>query len=126
MKKYYNNVPEAKYVRVSRKALIPAMIINPIDLYKLIDVVNITNHSTKDLLYYIKDCIKEYSETEIKNIMSKNKIDINENIETKQNFNKIIKIIIKELFDKEKNDIKNQKLREYFSKIYDGKSSHNS
>ena len=123
MKKYYNNVPEAKYVRVSRKALIPAMIIKPIDLYKLIDVVNITNHSTKDLLYYIKDCIRNCSEAELENIMSKNKIDLNANIETKQNFNKIIKIIIKELFDKEKNDIKNKKLREYFSKIYDGKSA---
>ena len=123
MKKYYKNVPEAKYVRVSRKALIPAMIINEIDLYKLIDVVNITNHSAKDLLKYIKDCVRNYTDEELENIMTKNNIDINANIKTKQNFNKIIKVIIEELFDKEKNEKKNIKLREYFSNIYNGKSA---
>ena len=123
MKKYYENVPEAKYVRVSRKALIPVMIINPIDLYKLIDVVNITNHSAKDLLGYIKDCIKLCSDNELEDIMTRNNIDINENIKTKQNFNKIIKVIIKDLFDEEKNENKNKKLREYFSNIYNGKSA---
>ena len=46
-KKYYDNAPEAKYLRVSRKALISAMIINKIDLYKLIDVINIENHTPK-------------------------------------------------------------------------------
>lgn len=33
-KQYYKNVPEAKYLRVSRKALISAMIIDKMDLYK--------------------------------------------------------------------------------------------
>ena len=123
LKKYYENVPETKYVRVSRKALIPVMIINAIDLYKLIDVVNITNHSTKDLLKYVKDCIRTCSDKELEDVISKNNIDINENIKTKQNFNKIIKVIINELFDSKKNENKNRKLREYFSNIYNGKSA---
>ena len=52
MKKHYDNVPETKYIYVSRKALIPVTITNKLDFYKLPEVVNIYNHSPKDVIKF--------------------------------------------------------------------------
>ncbi len=123
LKKYYKNVPEAKYLRVSRKALISAMIIDKIDLYKLTDIINIDNHNPKYIIKYVKDSLKDYKDEEIKNIIEKNGIKYEEDIKTKQKFNKLVKIIINELFDEEKNNKKTRKLREYFGKYFEDRSA---
>lgn len=123
LKKYYKNVPEAKYLRVSRKALISVMIIDKIDLYKLIDIINIQNHNPKYIIKYIKNSIKDYPEEKIKEIIENNGIKYEENIKTKQKFNKLVKIIINELFDEEKNNLKKQKLKRFFEKYYEDKSA---
>ena len=123
MKKYYINVPDAKYLRVSRKALISAMLIDKMDLYKLTDVINIENHSPKYIIKYTKDSLKNYKEDEIKEIIEKNGIKYEEDIKTKQKFNKLVKVIINELFDDEKNKIKTQKLRGFFGKYFEEKSA---
>ena len=122
-KKYYKNVPDTKYLRVSRKALISAIIINKIDLYKLTDIINIENHDPKYIIKYVKDSIKDYPEEKIKEIIEKNGIKYEEDIKTKQKFNKLVKIIIKELFDEEKNNIKIEKLKQFFGKYYEDKSA---
>lgn len=122
-KKYYENVPEAKYLRVSRKALITAMIINKIDLYKLTDIINIENHNPKYIIKYVKDSLKDYSEEKIKEIIEKNGIKYEEDIKTKQKFNKLVKVIIKDLFDEEKNNVKTEKLKQFFGKYYEDKSA---
>lgn len=123
LKKYYKNVPETKYLRVSRKALISAMIIDKIDLYKLTDIINIDNHNPKYIIKYVKDSLKDYKDEEIKNIIEKNGIKYEEDIKTKQKFNKLVKIIINELFDEEKNDKKTRKLREFFGKYFEDRSA---
>lgn len=123
LKKYYTNVPDAKYLRVSRKALISVMIIDKMDLYKLTDVINIENHTPKYVIKYIKASIKDYSEDKIKQIIEENGIKYEENIKTKQKFNKLVKIIIDYLFYEEKNNIKTKKLQEFFEQYFENKSA---
>ncbi len=123
LKKYYTDVPEAKYLRVSRKALISAMIINKIDLYKLTDVINIENHTPKYIIKYIKESLKNISEEEIKNIIEKAGIKYEEDIKTIQKFNKLVKVISDNLFDEKKNKLKIEKLKKYFGGFYQEKSA---
>ena len=123
LKKYYNNVPDTKYLRVSRKALISAMIINKMDLYKLTDVINIQNHAPKYIIKYIKDSLKECSEQEIMDVIEKNGIKYDEDIKEINEFNKLIKIISNDLFDEEKNNRKTKKLKEFFEEYFEGKSA---
>lgn len=123
LKKYYKNVPEAKYLRVSRKALISAMIVDKIDLYKLTDVINIDNHTPKYIIKYIKESLKDYSEDKIKQIIEKNGIKYEEDIKDKQKFNKLVKIISDNLFDEEKNNKKIAKLKEFFGEYFEEKSA---
>lgn len=123
MKKYYENVPKAKYLRVSRKALISAMIINKMDLYKLIDVINIENHTPKYIIKYIKQSLKDYSEDEIKHVIEENGIQYDKFIKTKQKFNELVKVISNHLFDENKNKIKVRKLKEFFDDYFEGRSA---
>ena len=123
LKDFYKDVPEAKYLRVSRKALISAIVINKIDLYKLTDVINIENHTPKYIIKYTKESLKDIPESEIKKIIEDAGIKYEENIKTIQNFNKLVKIIIDNLFDEEKNNIKIKKLKKYFGKFYEDKSA---
>lgn len=123
LKKYYTNVPEAKYLRVSRKALISVIIINKMDLYKITDVINIEKHTPKYIIKYIKESLKDYPEHRIKEIIEKNGIKYEENIKTKQRFNKLVKIINNNLFDDEKNNIKIKKLKEFFGKYFEEESA---
>lgn len=123
MKKYYKNVPETKYLRVSRKALISAMIIDKMDLYKLEDVINIENHTPKYIIKYTKQSLKEYSEDKIKKIIEENGIKYDKVIKSKQNFIKLVKIISNHLFDEDKNKIKIARLKGFFGEYFKEKSA---
>ena len=123
LKKYYKNVPEEKYLRVSRKALISAIVINKMDLYKLTDIINIENHTPKYIIKYIRYSLKDVSDEEIKQIIEKYGIKYEENIKTKQKFNRLVKIIIKELFDERKNQEKTEKLKRFFGEYFQEKSA---
>lgn len=122
-KKYYKNVPEAKYLRVSRKALISAIVIDKMDLYKLTDIINIENHNPKYIIKYVKQSLKDYPEEKIKEIMEKNGIEYEKDIKTRQKFNKLVKIIIDQLFDENKNNEKIEKLKGFFGKYFEDKSA---
>lgn len=122
-KKYYKNVPEAKYLRVSRKALISAIVIDKMDLYKLTDIINIENHNPKYIIKYVKQSLKDYPEEKIKEIIEKNGIEYEKDIKTRQKFNKLVKIIIDQLFDENKNNEKIEKLKGFFGKYFEDKSA---
>ena len=119
----HHSITDVSYARNYINRSLSDVYISNDKLYITFNINKKTGIPAKDLLGYIKDCIKLCSDNELEDIMTRNNIDINENIKTKQNFNKIIKVIIKDLFDEEKNENKNKKLREYFSNIYNGKSA---
>ena len=122
MKKYYKNVPEEKYLYVSRIALIPVTISNKLDFYKIPEVVNIYNHSPKDVIKYLQFAVDvDYDRFSI--LMEQNGIDENAEIRTIDNYNKFIKIIIDNFYD-EKQQAKNlEKVRKYFLEFYKNKSA---
>ena len=122
MKKYYDNVPEEKYIYVSRKALIPVTISNKLDFYKVPEVVNIFNNTPKDIVKYLQFAIK-VDDNKFSKLMEENDIDEDEAIGNIENYNKFIKIIIDNFFD-EKQQAKNlEKVRKYFSEFYKNNSA---
>lgn len=123
LKKLYNNVPEEKYLYVSRKSLIPVTILNELDFYKLPEVINIENHTPREVLKYIKDIITIKDEEELKNIFNKNEIELDKKIKTLENFNKFIKVVIDNFFDKQKHEKNIEALRKYFKEFYPEKSA---
>ena len=116
--KLYKSLPKAEYLYISRKALIPITIQTELDLYKLSEVINVTNHSPRDILKYIKDCITIKDEKEFEKICKENKIKMDEDFKIIENFDKFINLVIENLYDKEKQERNLQKYREYFKGIF--------
>ena len=123
MKKLYKNVPESDYLYISRKALIPITIQTKLDLYKLSEVINVTNHSPKDILRYIKDCITIKDEKEFEKICKEHNIKMDKDFEIIENFDNFISLVIENLYDEEKQQKNLIKYKEYFNEIYKNHSA---
>lgn len=121
MKKLYQNVPEEKYLYVSRKALVPITIMSKLDFYKLPECINVTNHTPMDILKYLKDCIKEDCNAE--EILKNNNIETDKKIKDIISFNKFIKVVIDNLYDEQKHMNNLAKLKTYFDEFYKNKSA---
>ncbi len=123
MKKLYKNVPESDYLYISRKALVPITIQTKLDLYKLSEVINVTNHSPNDILKYIKDCITIKDKKEFEKICKDNKIKMDEDFKIIENFDRFISLVIDNLYDEDKQRRNLAKYKEYFSNIYKNHSA---
>ena len=123
MKKLYKNVPESDYLYISRKALIPITIQTKLDLYKLSEVINVTNHSPKDILRYIKDCITIKDEKEFEKICKEHNIKMDKDFEIIENFDNFISLVIENLYDEEKQQKNLIKYKDYFNEIYKNHSA---
>ena len=121
MKKFYKNVPEEKYLYVSRKALVPITIMSKLDFYKLPECINVTKHTPREILKYLKDCIKE--NCDIEEILKKNNIEIDKKLKDIMGFNIFIKVVIDNLYDEQKHMNNLSKLKTYFDKFYENKSA---
>ena len=113
MKKFYKNVPEEKYLYVSRKALVPITIMSKLDFYKLPECINVTKHTPREILKYLKDCIKE--NCDIEEILKKNNIEIDKKLKDIMSFNIFIKVVIDNLYDEQKHMNNLSKLKTYFA-----------
>lgn len=122
LKKLYNNAPEEDYLYVSRKALIPVIIRDKIDFYKLPETINVENKTPNEMLDYLIDCIN-VDKYKLKNICNKYEIDLNKRFESEVNYNYFMKIIIDNFYDQKLVDNNQKKLKEYFLNIFKGRSA---
>lgn len=117
MKQFYINAPKEEYFYVSRKALVPVTIIDKLDFYKLPEVLNVENHTPRDVLIYIKDSINVEEENFYK-ICEENDIKLDKEFKTIKNFNRFISIVINNFFDEEKHKNYLSIIKEYFTEIF--------
>lgn len=121
MKKFYKNVPEEKYLYVSRKSLMPIIIMDKLDFYKLQECINITNHTPLDILNYVKPCLKD--NVDFEEVLLKNNINPNKKLKNEINYNKFIKVVIDNFYDENKQKKNLELYRSYFEDFYKEKSA---
>lgn len=115
MSKLYPEAPKSEYMYVSRKALIPVMIQNKLDFYRLSEIVDYRKHSPKSLLKYLKGVLK--LDDSVEKVCSKNKINYSEKFKSLLEFNSFIKVMVDNYFDKKSHDKLIKKYKEYFSEV---------
>lgn len=115
LSKLYSDAPKSEYMYVSRKALIPVMIQSELDFYRLSEIVDYKKHSPKSLIKYLKSVLKLDDELEKK--CNKNGIEFERKFESLLEFNKYIKFLIDNYFDKKSHTDISKKYKEYFNKI---------
>lgn len=116
MKKLYNNLPQEEYMYVSRKALIPIMITNKLDFYKLSEILEIEKHTPKGMLKYITSLIK-VDENKLKDLCEKESIEFEQKFKNIQEFNRYIKILVDNFYNEEEHNKNREKLKQYFNTI---------
>lgn len=116
MKELYNNPAAEEYLYVSRKALIPVMIVDKLDFYKLSEIIEIQTHSPKNVIKYVKN-ILDIDEEKLEKLCKEQNISYTKKFKNNEEFNRYIKILVDNFYDEAKHKEKREKLKEYFNKI---------
>lgn len=116
MKELYSNPAVEEYLYVSRKALIPVMIVDKLDFYKLSEIIEIQTHSPKNVIKYVKN-ILDIDEEKLKKLCKEQNISYTKKFQNNEEFNRYIKILVDNFYDEARHKEKREKLKEYFNKI---------
>lgn len=116
MKELYSNPAVEEYLYVSRKALIPVMIVDKLDFYKLSEIIEIQTHSPKNVIKYVKN-ILDIDEEKLEKLCKEQNISYTKKFQNNEEFNRYIKILVDNFYDEVRHKEKREKLKEYFNKI---------
>lgn len=121
-KELYDNLPEEEYIYVSRKALMPIMISDKNDFYKLSDLVSYTTQSPKKVISNLTN-ILEIDSSKLEKLCEKENINMNDKFNDLESFNIFIKLLVNNFYN-EKTHLKNrEKLKKYFDKLLGERAS---
>lgn len=121
-KNLYDNLPEEEYIYVSRKALIPVMIADKNDFYKLSDLISYSSQSPRQIINYLTNILK-IDEAKLEKLCKKENIIMDDKFKDLESFNLYIKILVNNFYD-EKSHLKNrEKLKKYFDKLLGERAS---
>lgn len=116
LKSLYDNLPEEEYIYVSRKALIPIMIADKSDFYKLSDLISYQSTSPKNVIKYL-DNILNIDIKKLEKICKDENIEFKDNFSKLETFNKFIKILVDNFYDESVHMKNRNKLKKYFNKL---------
>lgn len=116
LKKFYNKPAESIYMYVSRKSLVPILISDKFDFFKLTDLLYFANNNPKKVLKFLKN-VMVIDEEKIKKICEKENISFNDNFKSIKDFNVYLKLLADNFFDEEKHKKTREKLKKYFDNI---------
>nr|WP_272507417.1 HAD-IA family hydrolase [Clostridium aestuarii] len=109
----YKDIPEAKYIYTSRKALLPGMIMDKLDFYNL--PIEFRNHTPKTILFLLNFCSKDISSKDIEIKLKEKGILYNKVFEKKDEYNHFIKYYIENLYDCKKHEEAYDIAKDYYS-----------
>ena len=122
MKKYYEKQPQEEYLYISRKALIPIIIQDKMDFYKLVETLNIEKNTPLTIFKYVRELIN-FDDKRFISECKKRKLNANAKLKTMEEFNTVIDIIIDKFYDKEKHEYSMKIFKDYFKNIYGNHSA---
>lgn len=109
------DLPEGKYLYLSREATLPIQIINEIDFYDL--PIEYWKYSPKTLLSLLEFCSKSFKNEEIERFIFNAKIDYNKNFKNELEYNKFMSIFLKTFYSKKKHEKAKSLIYNYLSVI---------
>lgn len=110
-RRFHPDIPEAVYIHVSRKALIPVMLRNKADFYELPIIAEY--YSPRKLLDFLEFCLNR----DACNNISADEINMEADFSNKLEFHRFISYFLDHLYSEEKHFRKVQEIREYFKRL---------
>ncbi len=119
LKSIYNKYPSFKYIYVSRKSLIPAMLFEKINFYKLIDYVRYDKTCPKDIFKLLEPLLT--LSNNYKDILEKNGFLLDSIFVSREKFQEFITLLLKEFYDEKKHKEYVSMIKKYFDSNLVGK-----
>lgn len=116
MKGLYKGLPDEEYIYLSRKALMPVMIADKSDFYKLSELISFSTQTPAQVIKYVGN-ILDINEKKLMSICEEKDIKFNNNFSSIEEFNKFIKILIDNFYNEQNHKKNREKLRNYFDQI---------
>ena len=120
LKVLYDKPATENYLYVSRRALIPVMIQDKLDFYRLSEIIDYSKNSPSSVLKYLTG-VFEINSSELKAICKKNRIDLTKNFSDLSEFNYFLKTMYENFYIQKEHNKKLSKLRKYFNKYLGNK-----
>ena len=115
-KKLYDDLPDEEYIYVSRKSLMPIMIMDKYDFYKLSDLVSYDSHSPQSIIKYLTN-ILDIDIKKLQKICKTSNIKFDEKFSSIEEFNIFIKLLVDNFYDEKIHKRNREKLRKYFDNL---------
>ena len=117
LKRLYKKQPKEEYLYISRKALIPVIIQDKMDFYKLTETLSVESVTPMQLVGYI-DTLINFDEDKFRKLCSMNGINPDKKMTGIEEFNLLMDLVINNFYDKEKQTKNLKILTDYFRKMY--------
>ncbi|WP_033168327.1 HAD-IA family hydrolase [Clostridium sp. KNHs205] len=114
-KNYITQGPEAEYLQISRRAILPGMIKTTLDLFDL--PIEYRNHSPKSLMELLEFCSKHTNEQNVINILKSKGILYYKTFNNRKEYNYFINIFIELFYDNYKHNNSLNIAKEYYKRI---------
>lgn len=105
------------YIQASRKALMPIMIKDPINLYQL--PIEYRAHSPKTLCSVLDFMMKDISDEKILKVLKSVDMDYDMPFQDLEKFHRFVELFRKEFYDPEKHEIQKELVRKYYRTLPD-------
>lgn len=122
LKPLYSNLPEEEYIFVSRKALIPVMICDESDFFKLADIINFSSQTPKKVIKYLNGVLN-INVKKLELLCNENNIVFDETFTDLESFNEYIKLLVEHFYDKNVHMKNRKKLKKYFEESLSGRAA---
>lgn len=110
-----DGAPKAEYLYSSRKALMPYIMNNTLDLYEYPTVI--VNQSAETMKKRLAFCIKDIDDETYRKVLKSYHIDAEERFQDKQTYDAFISVFIKEFYSEDVHKLSKDLCTEYYSRI---------
>lgn len=117
LRSIHPNLPEAKYLYLSRESTLSIQINNELDFYDL--PIEYWKYSPETLFDLLKFCCKEIDKTKIVDFLKKENITYAAKFRNVIEYHKFVKVFLEKYYSKEKHKEAKEIVYKYFSKISD-------
>lgn len=114
-RKVHTNLPEAKYLYLSRESTLPAQIIHKLDFYSL--PIEYWRYSPETLLDLLSFCCKQIERENVIDILEKKNIIYVNRFKNVAEYHNFINVFLDEFYSEEKHKEANNIIYMYFSQI---------
>ena len=121
LREIYEDIPEEKYLYISRKASIPLVVKDEHDLYKLSEIISWYDNTPKEILKYVQNLF-EIDDKKLNQVCKKESINLNTKFTNETQLYKFVSVLASNFFNKQEHIKKLKALEKYFNNYFDGKS----